>query len=240
MVYGQSRAYAGQLKKGQSYDALRPTTSIWLCGEDVFPELGAMLRFRIREAQGKVLEEGWRIELLQLAKWFTEREALLAERFAPWYAFFNEAETWTEVPPHLARPELEKAMHVLDDFQKDPDLDQIYRGRLELERIRLTEQERLAEAIRAREEAERGRETEARAREEAERRGDSEARAREEAERGRETEARAREEAERGRDAEARAREAEARAREEAERATVAALAEIERLRAELRDLDER
>ena len=63
--------------------------------------------------------------------------------------FFNEAERWREVPTLIDTEAMEEAMATLYEFQKDVALNEIYRGRIEAERVELGRQKELEEALAA-------------------------------------------------------------------------------------------
>jgi hypothetical protein len=187
--------------------------SVWICEQDPFPASPlAQLRFDLREAtEGRVLHPDLRIEVLQLRRWAAQREALLATPAGRWFWFFNEAAGATVVPEAADHPAMEEAMDVLKHFQRDEQLGQMVRRRIDFERevngwrqaqeaaeAATREANARAEALRVEKERERAEKEAARAAEERERAEKERERAEKERERAeKERERSGREEAER-------------------------------------------
>ena len=139
--------YGDQLERGEEYGSLKPVVAIWLCERDLFPiSDSSHLRFAVLETtKGFTLHDDARIDVLQFHRWFTERATLRDDPLYDWFRFFNEAKSWTEVPPDTHTPVLEDAMAVLHDFRADTHLNEVYRGRLEFERVQKGIDRQLAE-----------------------------------------------------------------------------------------------
>jgi len=65
----------------------------------------------------------------------------------------NEAADWNEVPAAIQTPLLEDAMALLDEFRTDPQLNDLYRRRLDFEREQVTRAKALADETAAKEAA---------------------------------------------------------------------------------------
>ncbi len=163
ILYGWARIYGEQLRQGAPYQRLKPVISLWVCRQDLFPDSAkAHLRYTFREvSDGSLLHPDAQIDVLQLQRWARGRDALLATPLGAWFWFFNEAPRWTEVPKPIQTPIMEHAMATLHSFRRDVQLNDLYRGRIEAERMERTTQlaleEAWAEAERERAEKERER-----------------------------------------------------------------------------------
>ena len=151
MLYSWARLYAEQLERGAPYTALRPLVSVWVCEEDIFPAATkAQLRFTLTEADERFqLHPDVRIEVLQLSRWIRQPATLTGAPSRRWFWFLNEAEQWREVPASINNEALEEAMQILNEFRTDVALNELYRGRLEAERVERGRQEELADALAA-------------------------------------------------------------------------------------------
>ena len=122
--------------------------SVWVCEEDIFPHARkAHLHFGLIEVhEGFPLHTDIRFDVLQLDRWSSDRDALIASPVGAWFWFFNEAERWREVPPQIHTEAMEAAMEILNDFRTDAHLNYIYRGQLEAERVERGRQREWEEA----------------------------------------------------------------------------------------------
>ena len=163
ILYGWARLYGDQLRQGEPHQLLKPVISLWVCRQDLVPDSAkAHLRFGFREVtEGTLLHPDAQIDILQLQRWAHSRDALLATPLGAWFWFFNEAPRWTEVPAPIQTPVMEHAMSTLHSFRQDVQLNDLYRGRIEAERVQrgvqLALEQALAEAERERAEKERER-----------------------------------------------------------------------------------
>ncbi len=142
MLYGWARLYSEQLTGEAEYHELRPVVSIWICERDAFPKAEkAHLRFRLQEVDERfALHDDIRFELVQLSRVRAEGTGLAERELGAWCRLLNEAEGWREIPETLVgNPVLEQAMNVLNEFRVDQQLNTLYRGRLEYERVRKAE-----------------------------------------------------------------------------------------------------
>ena len=153
MLYGWARLYSEQLTGEAAYHQLRPVVSIWICEQDAFPKAEkAHLRFRLQEVDERfALHDDIRFELVQLSRVRAEGTGLAEQALGAWCRLLNEAEGWREIPEILVgNPILEQAMNVLNEFRVDQQLNTLYRGRLEYERVRQAEVAELEEERAAR------------------------------------------------------------------------------------------
>ena len=122
--------------------------SVWVCEEDLFPEAkNAHLRFGLLEVtEGFPLHTDIRFDVLQLSRWKTDRDALSGSALGSWFYFFNEAERWREVPELIDTGVMEEAMEILNAFRTDVQLNHLYKGRLEAERVERGRQRELEDA----------------------------------------------------------------------------------------------
>ena len=142
MLYGWARLYSEQLTGDTEYHDLRPVVSIWICEQDPFPKAEkAHLRFRLQEVDERfALHDDIRFEIVQLSRVRAEGTGLPERELGAWCRLLNEAESWREIPATLAgNPALEAAMNVLNEFRVDQQLNTLYRGRQEHERVRRAE-----------------------------------------------------------------------------------------------------
>lgn len=148
MLYGWARLYVEQLSRGASYASLLPVVSIWLCEADAFPdEPDAHLRYGVMNVRRQTPRmPDFRLEVLQLSRWTRDRSALASETSMPWFWFMNEAQSWREVPASIDNEALEEAMEILNEFRTDVALNDLYRARLEAERVEKGRQEELEDA----------------------------------------------------------------------------------------------
>jgi len=175
ILYGWARLYGDWLRQGEPYQLLKPVISLWVCRQDLVPDSAkAHLRYAFREvSDGTLLHPDAQVDVLQLQRWAHSKEALLATPLGAWFWFFNEAPRWTEVPKPIQTPVMEHAMSTLHSFRQDVQLNDLYRGRLEAERVersmQLAMEEARAETERERAEKERERAEKERERAEKER-----------------------------------------------------------------------
>ena len=116
-LYSWARTYANRIGKGNDYQALRPTFSIWILDALVFPDSPRVHhRFRLMDREaGMHLTDHVEIHMLQLPR-FQPTTPLDDE--GRWVYFLKEARNWTTLPPSLDRPALRRAMDKLDDIRQ--------------------------------------------------------------------------------------------------------------------------
>ncbi|WP_246585340.1 PD-(D/E)XK nuclease family transposase [Thiorhodospira sibirica] len=234
--------YSAQLKTGQDYGQLKPTYAIWLLGETLLPERPEAIHdFRLRDSAGRGFIEHGGIWLLELNKHPIHTVQTEQHR---WLKFFQDGEQLNAeaLPTWMDTDEMRQAMSTLKRFSEKDRAYHAYQARQNylreqrsiqrhLEELQAETEQLQAEAERRRVEAEQFQVEAERRRVEAE-----QLQAEAEQARRREALAQAREEQERAAKEQERAAREQAQAREEQERAAKeAALAEIERLKAQLR-----
>ena len=246
ILYTWTDLYSAQLKTGQDYGQLKPTYAIWLLGETLLPERPEAIHdFRLRDSAGRGFIDHGGIWLLELNKHPIHTVQTEQHR---WLKFFQDGEQLNAeaLPAWMDTDEMRQAMSTLKRFSEKDRAYHAYQARQNylreqrsiqrhLEELQAEAERRRAEAEQLQAEAEQARRREAlaQAREEQERAAREQAQAREEQERAAREQAQAREEQERAAREQAQARKEQERAAKEA--AKEAALAEIERLKAQLR-----
>jgi predicted transposase/invertase (TIGR01784 family) len=215
ILYGWADLYSAQLQDGDGYDQLNPTYAIWLLGQTLRPQVAeGVHRFRLRDDQGRSLVDHGGIWLLELSKCRIEVVETEQDR---WLKFFIEGERLDDehLPAWMQTEEMRQAMSTLKTFSEKERAYHQYQARQNYLRQQQSIQNYL-DILRAQAEQARVEREQARAAEEQARAAEEQARAAEEQARAAEEQARA------------------AVARERAEKE--AALAEIERLKALLRN----
>ncbi|MEA1051722.1 Rpn family recombination-promoting nuclease/putative transposase [Lamprobacter modestohalophilus] len=220
--YGWADLYSSQLSSGETYAKLKPTYAIWLLAQDLLPDPDRYLHdFRLRDAQGRSLVDHGGIWLLELNKFHAERVNTEQER---WLKFFKEGATLDReaLPLWMQTPEMRQAMSTLERFSEKDRAYHAYQARQNYLRQQMSIQQELDERRADIEQAQRALEQEQLA---AERERLAAEQARATAEQARATAEQARVETEQA-----------CMALEQERAAKDAALAELERLKAQLRD----
>ncbi|MCF8003517.1 MAG: Rpn family recombination-promoting nuclease/putative transposase [Chromatiaceae bacterium] len=219
--YGWADLYSSQLSSGESYTKLKPTYAIWLLAQDLLPDPDRYLHdFRLRDAQGRSLVEHGGIWLLELNKFHAERVNTEQER---WLKFFKEGARLDSdaLPVWMQTPEMRQAMNTLERFSEKDRAYHAYQARQNYLRQQMSIQQELDER---RAEIEQAKQTAERERQAAEHERQAAERERQAAEQARAGEAQAR-----------MALEQEQGALKLERAAKESALAELERLKAQLR-----
>ena len=120
IFYGWADLYSAQLQDGESYDQLKPTYSIWLLGQTLWPKqevTQVVHRFRLRDEQGRSLVEHGGIWLLELSKCRIEAVETEQDR---WLKFFVEGERLDaeHLPEWMQTEEMRQAMSTLKAFSE--------------------------------------------------------------------------------------------------------------------------
>jgi len=229
ILYGWADLYSAQLQDGQGYDQLRPTYSIWLLGQTLRPQVTeAVHRFRLRDEQGRSLLDHGGIWLLELSKYVVETVETEQDR---WLKFFVEGERLDDerLPAWMQTEEMRQAMSTLKAFSEKERAYHAYQARQNYLRQQKS-MENYLNTLHAEIERIQAEKEQARAEKE-------QARAAEAQERVEKEQAHAEKEQARAAEAQERTEKEQARAEKERERAEKeAALAEIERLKALLRN----
>lgn len=121
VLYTWADLYQGQIQRGEHFKALRPVLSIWVLAENLLPDRRWHHRFQLWDQDAALrLSDHLDIHTVELRKWNGAPSPLAPED--SWVYFLREARGWTELPPSLRTPLMEKAMSVLDRFaQKGED-----------------------------------------------------------------------------------------------------------------------
>ncbi|MEA1048247.1 Rpn family recombination-promoting nuclease/putative transposase [Lamprobacter modestohalophilus] len=226
--YGWADLYSSQLNSGETYAKLKPTYAIWLLAQDLICDSDAYLHdFRLRDVQGLSLVEHGGIWVLELNKFHAELVETEQER---WLKFFKEGASLDSeaLPPWMQTPEMRQAMSTLERFSEKDRAYHAYQARQNYLRQQMSIQQELDER---RAEAERERLMAEQARQNAEQARQSEEQARQSEEQARQSEEQARQSEEQARQSEEQTR----MALEQERAAKESALAEVERLKAQLR-----
>ena len=211
ILYGWADLYRRQLRRGQTYDSLKPAYAIWLLDQTLRPDTPAYAhRYRMRDDQGAALLDHGGIWLFELNKAAVQRVETERER---WLKFFTEAESLdaANLPEWMQTPVMRQAMSTLSAFSEKERAYHADQARQEF----LREQRAIEQAL----------ERERQAKEAERQAKEAEREAKEAALHAQEAERQARE-------AERQAKEAERQAKETERQAKEAALAEVERLKA--------
>ncbi len=118
IAYGWAELYRSQLKKGDGYDRLKPTYSLWLFGEALWPTRKETIhRFRLRDDQGRNLLDHGGIWLVELSKFRVDTVDTEQER---WLKFFAEGERLddAQLPEWMQTAEMQQAMSTLQTFSE--------------------------------------------------------------------------------------------------------------------------
>jgi predicted transposase/invertase (TIGR01784 family) len=146
MLYTWGTLYHASLKKGQTFEDLRPVVAIWLLKEALFPDLDAyhlpFAPYNIRHK--RLLSTHQAIHVVQLPKWRAPETRL--DEIDRWMYFFTRGQELDleHLPEMLNTEEMKQAMHVLQDFSESEKNYLLYEQRLEAERVELTWKRSLA------------------------------------------------------------------------------------------------
>ena len=116
ILYAWADLYSQQLQRGQDYDTLKPTYSIWLLGEELLRgDPGYAHRYCLRDDHGRRLIDHGGIWLLELNKFSAEQVESEGQR---WLKFFKDGEHLDEaaLPDWMQTDEMRQAMTTLKVF----------------------------------------------------------------------------------------------------------------------------
>ena len=215
IAYTWADLYSAQLSSGQDYNELRPTYAIWLLAEHLLRDDPAYAHsYRLRDDAGRLLLDHGGIWLLELNKFVAERVETEQQR---WLKFFKEGEQLDEnhLPDWMQTDEMRQAMSTLKAFSEKERAYHAYQARQNYLRQQRSIQRHL-ETLQAQTEMLQAEKEQERAAKEAERQ--------------------AKEAALQEKEAAMQEKEAERQAKEAERQAKEAALAEIARLKALLRE----
>jgi predicted transposase/invertase (TIGR01784 family) len=224
ILYTWADLYSQQLQSGQDYDALQPTYSIWLLGEDLLRGDPCYAhRYRLRDERDRCLLDHSGIYLFELNKFATEHVETEEQR---WLKFFKDGEHLNadHLPDWMQTPEMRQAMTILKAFSDKERAYHVYQARQDFLRQQRSIQRELDDERAARAAERQAKEAALQARE-------TERQAKEAALQGQQDALQAQQDALQAQQDALQAQETERQAKE-------AALAEIERLKALLHDRD--
>ncbi|MFO1431391.1 MAG: Rpn family recombination-promoting nuclease/putative transposase [Candidatus Competibacteraceae bacterium] len=118
ILYTWADLYSAQLSSGQDYNELRPTYAIWLLAENLLRGDPAYTHiYRLRDDAGRLLLDHGGIWLLELNKFAAERVETEQQR---WLKFFQEGEHLDEnhLPDWMQTDEMRQAMSTLKAFSE--------------------------------------------------------------------------------------------------------------------------
>ena len=119
ILYGWTDLYSAQLKEGQNYFLLKPTYSIWLLGETLWPQRKqALHRFTLRDDHNQRLVPYGGIWVLELSKLKIKQVHTEQDR---WLKFFIEGEQLSQarrLPEWMQTEEMQQAMHTVQQFSE--------------------------------------------------------------------------------------------------------------------------
>lgn len=139
LTYYASASYARQLTEGQNYPALRPSISICVLSQPMFPNPPALhLDFRLRELSSNlILTDDLQIHLLQLnflqSNAQTVYYATAAERWA-WFLRYADTLSTDDISRLFPDQEFSEAAGVLQMISQNPDQLLAYNARLKFQR----------------------------------------------------------------------------------------------------------
>ena len=138
LAYYASCLYVGQLREGFRYADLRPSISICVLTQAMFPERPDLhLEFRMREKSGLTLTDDLQIHLLQLPKLrIASQNVYDATPIERWAFFLTNAEHLTDDDVCRLFPdrEIAEAAGVLKMISQSPEDQLFYFGRLKFQR----------------------------------------------------------------------------------------------------------
>ncbi|MFO1430180.1 MAG: Rpn family recombination-promoting nuclease/putative transposase [Candidatus Competibacteraceae bacterium] len=118
ILYTWADLYSAQLSSGQDYAALRPTYAIWLLAVELLRDDPAYAHvYRLRDEAGRFLLDHGGLWLLELNKFAAERVETEQQR---WLKFFQEGEHLDEnhLPDWMQTDEMRQAMSTLKAFSE--------------------------------------------------------------------------------------------------------------------------
>ena len=212
ILYTWGSVQQGQIIKGDNYDQLQSTISIWMLTKNMFKGPSFHHRFKMYDNENdEILSDKCDIHVLELMKWHKPERLQQRDN---WLYFFKHGGTFKSLPAELiTQPEMRQAMGILTDFSDRAHAYHIYQSRQDAMRDYQTRLDAQAEAQKLQIQAE------ARAAKAEAERANEKARAESEAARAESEAARAESEAARAAKAETERENEKARAENEAARA---------------------
>lgn len=138
VLYTWSDVYQSQLQRGDHFPKLRPVLSVWVFRGAVIPDSPRWHHhFQLWDPDaGVALSEHCQIHTVELKKWRPTADALAAKE--AWLYFLSEGREWTELPPALQSPAMEKAMSVLTRISEKSEDYERYQSRMNFLRVQAT------------------------------------------------------------------------------------------------------
>lgn len=155
IIYNWADIYSQQIHSGQNYDLLKPTYAIWLLAEDLIKtDANHVHHYKLRDNQGRVLNEHGGIWLLELNKFSVNQIESEDQR---WLKFFKEGEQLNDnaLPDWMNTQQMRQAMNTLNIFSEKEAQYHQYQARQEYLREQRTIQLELEQAGRKLEQVER-------------------------------------------------------------------------------------
>ncbi len=153
MIYSWADIYSQQLQKGDGYDLLKPTYSIWLLDDTlVTSDKDYVHTYKLRDNRGQTLLDHGGIWLFEIDKFSTQKIASEEQR---WLRFLKEGEGLDDqsLPDWMSTHEMEQAMNTLIKFsEKERDYHE-YQARQNFLREQRTIQKELETALAEKQEA---------------------------------------------------------------------------------------
>jgi predicted transposase/invertase (TIGR01784 family) len=129
MLYTWADLYSAQLQSDQDYGTLRATYAIWLLAENLLADEPAYAHaYQFRDATGRTFLDHGGLWLLELNKFAAERVETEQER---WLKFFTEGEDLdeTRLPDWMQTDEMRQAMSTLTAFSEKEHAYHAYQAR---------------------------------------------------------------------------------------------------------------
>ncbi len=140
MLLNWAAIYHARLKQGMNYGLLKPVTSIWLLGEDLFPQAHQThLKFQLRDEEtGILLSDHCGIHVLQLAK--CPLEGTIIDDKWRWLNFFKQGKYLNpnRLPDWMQTEEMLEAMNIVQNFALDDDQYHLYLSRQDAQAVEET------------------------------------------------------------------------------------------------------
>jgi predicted transposase/invertase (TIGR01784 family) len=148
ILYNWADIYAQQLRSGENYTQLQPVYAIWLLEETlIHSDLDYRHDFRMRDKQGRLLNEDCGIWLLELDKF---NQQTIENEQQRWLRFFKDGERLNDdagLPEWMITQEMEQAMATLRQFSDKEQNYHTYQARQEFLRQQRTLQCELDQAL---------------------------------------------------------------------------------------------
>ena len=153
MLYMWADLYSKQIQRGDEYQKLKPTYSIWLLEPTMIKDDQDYAHcFRMQNSQGQPLIPHGGIYLLELAKF---RQSSIDTELSRWLQFFKEGKHLDDahLPKWMQTDEMRQAMSTLKQFSEKERIYDRYQARLDYQRVQLAMERDRKAMIRDREEA---------------------------------------------------------------------------------------